>query len=618
MRPAIRSIRFSLILYFLVLLALALGAVSVLSYQASEVSLNQGQEARRDLLKTNFEKDCKEEEERFKTELLNQARLVSREATYQVNAMQRIYAAEAAMTIAGIGGGIVPEGQLTLTRINPILPWETRRQWIFLLSEVLPTTEIQIEEDSLHRDGEASGPEFVQITCGKAIWKSHSLIIADSALPNVDDREFKDKPEEPRFDSVSIPGHPVLARVVVRAPVKIIRLPRGGPGGGSGRWPGPPGSPPGGQPSREPRDARPRDRPQQQQFVEISPISIYVQCANPTTSRDVRLAKLKERYDQDQVDNVGYSRLALMTLRNLLIAIGMATFAAVAVGAWFLAWFGLAPLRRLSDAVSRVSERDFRLKVDGAKLPHELTPIAGRLAHTLQQLGKAFEREKRAAADISHELRTPVAALLTTIEVTLRKPRTAEDYRETLRDCHETGKQMSHLVERMLALAWVDSGGARVSATELDAAELACRCVNLVRPLAEARGLAVRTKVRGTVPATADPDKLREVLVNLLHNAVEYNRPGGSVEVDVRPDAGGVVLEVSDTGIGIPEEIRGSIFERFFRADPSRHATGLHAGLGLAIVREYVELMGGTITVESAVGVGSTFRVRLPRQTDEG
>src|SRR5262249_60020296 len=107
----------------------------------------------------------------------------------------------------------------------------------------------------------------------------------------------------------------------------------------------------------------------------------------------------------------------------------------------------------------------------------------------------------------------------------------------------------------------------------------------------------------------SDVGKLREVLMNLLHNAVEYNRPGGTIDLAARRDGAAAVFEVRDTGIGMTAEVRERIFERFYRADSSRHATGVHAGLGLAIVKEYVARLGGTIAVESEPGVGTTFRV---------
>ena len=114
------------------------------------------------------------------------------------------------------------------------------------------------------------------------------------------------------------------------------------------------------------------------------------------------------------------------------------------------------------------------------------------------------------------------------------------------------------------------------------------------------------------VALRTDPDKLREVLSNLLHNAVEYNKPGGSIDVHVGRKNGSLLLEVADTGIGIRPEARERIFERFYRADPSRQADGMHTGLGLAITKSYVDLLGGSIAVDSTVGAGSRFAVELP------
>jgi heavy metal sensor kinase len=303
---------------------------------------------------------------------------------------------------------------------------------------------------------------------------------------------------------------------------------------------------------------------------------------------------------------------SLRTLRARLLAISGATFAATVVGTWLLVWLGLAPLRRLSEAVSQVSEKDFRLPFKGRRLPAELRPIVERLTQTLRQLEAAFAREKQATADISHELRTPLAALLTTTEVALRKPRPAEEYRELLEDCRLSGQQMNQAVERLLALARLDAGVATMRPERVDVAALARQCAAVVRPLAEARGLSLRVHGGDGAQLVADPDKLREVLTNLLHNAIEYNRPQGSVDLSVARDDGRVRVEVRDTGIGIPPEVREHIFERFYRADTARGEDGMHAGLGLAIVKGYVDLMGGTIRVESAEGQGSTFRLELP------
>jgi heavy metal sensor kinase len=286
----------------------------------------------------------------------------------------------------------------------------------------------------------------------------------------------------------------------------------------------------------------------------------------------------------------------------------------VVVGGYWLMRLGLSPLQRLSEAVSLVSARDFRLPFDEPKLPAELRPIVERLTETLNLLKRAFAREKQAAADISHELRTPLAALLTTIEVALRKPRPIEEYREVLADCHATGQHMNQLVERLLALARIDAGADTMRSRSVEVTAIADQCATMVRPLAEARGLKLNVHRNGPIQFHTDADKLREVINNLLHNAIEYNQPNGSVDLSVERQNGALQVEVRDTGIGIAPEQSAHIFERFYRADPSRHADGMHAGLGLAIVKSYVDLMGGTITVQSTQGKGSTFRLELPIQ----
>ncbi len=316
--------------------------------------------------------------------------------------------------------------------------------------------------------------------------------------------------------------------------------------------------------------------------------------------RDLKIAELAEMTQQELDD-----------LRRQLGWIALATFFSILIGSFLLITLGLAPLSRLSDAVSRVTTRDFRLRIDPEKLPKELMPIAGRLSETLEELGKAFAREKQAAADISHELRTPLAALLTTAEVGLKKTRSVEEYRELLQDCKLSGDQMMQLVERLLALARLDASADRLKTAPVDVGNLAQQCADLVRPLAEARGLDLQVHAGDSLSVLADGSKLREVLTNLLHNAIQYNKPDGSIDLTVERQNGHLLMEVRDTGIGISPEARSHIFERFYRADPSRHSDTPHAGLGLAIVKSYIELMGGRIDVDSS-SEGSTFRVQVP------
>ncbi len=341
--------------------------------------------------------------------------------------------------------------------------------------------------------------------------------------------------------------------------------------------------------------------------------TLYIQYGEDTAKRESDIAKLREQLDRELEDLRNGGDDTLLRLGKQFLLIGVATFVALVFGGFWLIRLGLSPLNRLSDAVSQVSEKDFRLPIDQDGLPRELKPIAGRMAVTLEQLKRVFEREKQAAADISHELRTPVAALLTTLDITLRKPRSAEEYREVLQDCRNSGQQINQLVERLLTLARLDAGADMLRPRDVDVAALTDQCVALVRPLAEARGLSLNVHHNGPAALYADPDKLREVLTNLLHNAIEYNKPNGSIDVQVERSNGTLAMEVRDTGIGISPEARKRIFERFYRADSSRHSGDTpHAGLGLAIVKGYVDLMGGSIDVDSTQGAGTTFRVRLP------
>ena len=359
-------------------------------------------------------------------------------------------------------------------------------------------------------------------------------------------------------------------------------------------------------------------------------LRIIVHVTRPVSELDARLAaRQKERDEQlaalgarlvadekerdnDLVRVRAETRAELDQLRARLIVIGTCTFVALVLGGWFFVARGLSPLSKLSDAVSRVSEKDFHLPVEAAELGRELAPIHARLTQTLTLLQRAFAREKQAVADISHELRTPIAALLATIDVALRKPRTTDQYKTTLEECRLISKQLGQLVERIMTLASLDAGNDHTQTARTDAVELAGGCAAVIRPLAAANNVTVATHFADDLVLETDAAKLREVLMNLLHNAVEYNKPGGTIDLTARRDGASAVFEVRDTGIGMTAEVKEKIFERFYRADAARQATGVHAGLGLAIVKEYVARLGGAIVVESAPGVGTTFRVTIP------
>jgi signal transduction histidine kinase len=620
-----KSIRLSLLVYFLGLLAAALGVASLLAYRTSQRTLAEKKRATEQLIEAQYKERCDEARRRLDEKLLQQARTLARLVDLETN-----------------WGRLVDVHNLRLLGLLTALPgpqgWGLAHNWVgeskgnvlaadvfwaqFPLNNRKSLSAIKLRQGLVFRDDQVA--EFFQIDSSWTNTPYHSPSLAGRSLPlNPRPTDGAEQDPTPEFgDSVlHTSAHPdtaircVLVQATVARIVDVRNLPRyltrprpvrpgrGGPAGPSGpRRGGPP-----------PNWRR-----------EIQTPVIYIQCAANTAPLQEALRGFAQRRDQELAEVEGKADASLSELRRWLFAVGCVTFLAMILGSFWLVRLGLMPLHRLSDAVSRVSPRDFRLPLEQRRLPAELQPIVARLEEMLGQLKRAFAREKQATADISHELRTPLAALLTTIELALRKPRPAEQYREMLQECQLSAQQMNTAVERLLTLARLDAGVDVLRPRAVDVAQLAEQCATMVRPLAEARGLSLHVHAKpapearpgaedeGAVPATTDPDKLREVLTNLLHNAIQYNRPQGSIDVTVGRSNGLLDLEVRDTGIGIAPEARELIFERFYRADPSRGTDGLHAGLGLAIVKEYVGLMGGSIEVESAEGRGSTFRVHLP------
>ncbi|HZY83514.1 MAG TPA: ATP-binding protein [Gemmataceae bacterium] len=640
-----KSIRLSLLVYFLGLLAAALGVASVLAYRTAQRTLVEKKKAAEELVKAQHKERCDEEERRLNEKLVQQAHTLARLVELETNwgrlvAIHDYKVAALLPTLPSFPNGhLLAACWVGQARHNSFAP---EIFWAGFRPNRKSMSTINLRQGLVFKDDQVA--EFFQIDSSwtNAPYRSPSL--RNRSLPLSPNPELiQETDPSPEFKDTVLhtdrqPDTPVrcvlvqatAARVVdirQRLPFYLIR-PRVRPQGVRGReGPAP-------RPGAGPREGPPPGPPMDGRRLFEAPV-IYIQCAAQTSPLEQAKRDLAERREKELADVEADTEASLANLRRWLLTVGCVTFLAAVLGCFLLVRLGLMPLQRLSEAVSRVSPRDFRLPLEPRRLPAELQPIVARLEEMLGQLKRAFAREKQATADISHELRTPLAALLTTIELALRKQRPAEQYREMLQECQLSAQQMNTAVERLLTLARLDAGVAVLRAQSVDAGQLAEQCASVVRPLAEARGLSLTVHNKcaplvaftsradgngggpdgpGTAQVTTDPDKLRELLTNLLHNAVQYNRPNGSIDVTVSRTNGHLDLEVSDTGIGIAPEAREMIFERFYRADPSRGTDGLHAGLGLAIVKEYVGLMGGSIEVESKEGQGSTFRVHLPAQ----
>jgi len=298
-----------------------------------------------------------------------------------------------------------------------------------------------------------------------------------------------------------------------------------------------------------------------------------------------------------------------------LVAAGGAVLALGLGGGWLLTTRAIRPVEEISSAASRISAGNLSERIHVAEPDNELGRLAGVLNSTFGRLEAAFDRQRQFTADASHELRTPLAVLISEAQTALARERTAAEYRETVEACLDTAQQMRRLTESLLELARSDPGSEPIERQPTDIAELAEECAAQLRPLADDRQVQIYCELAPTT-VLVNPDRFRQVLTNLITNAVHYNKPGGEVRMGTRVEAGNVVMAISDTGVGISAEDLPHIFERFYRADKSRARASGHFGLGLAICKAIVEADGGRISVTSVVGTGTTFTVTLPVAKD--
>jgi heavy metal sensor kinase len=309
--------------------------------------------------------------------------------------------------------------------------------------------------------------------------------------------------------------------------------------------------------------------------------------------------------------SVGHLLASLALLLPLVVALAIA-------GGLFLAGRALDPIDRITRTAARIgAERDLRRRVG---LPHTGDEV-GRLAATfdamLEQLERAFERERQFTADVAHELRTPLAALISQADVALSRRRSAEAYRQALEAIQRDSTRLAQLVEQMLQVARADAGQQPLVFERLDLGQLAVEVVRSLEPLAAERGVCLETAAGEAVWVRGDQVQLAQALTDLVDNGIRYVQTGGQVYVAVRGVVGVAEVRVADTGPGITAEHLPRLFDRFYRADASRAHQGGGAGLGLAICRWIIEAHGGQIAVQSELGRGTTFTVHLPLATPD-
>ncbi|MEI8289675.1 MAG: ATP-binding protein [Verrucomicrobiota bacterium] len=338
------------------------------------------------------------------------------------------------------------------------------------------------------------------------------------------------------------------------------------------------------------------------------------QPATPSTSGMIREIVQKMPQGMDTVVRVGCSiapemkELQITALK--LAGVGGVVLFFGLTGGWWLVGRALKPVTIISATAAKISAGDLSQRIEVDEVESELGQLAAVLNSTFARLESAFAQQRQFASDAAHELRTPVSVILTQTQSALNRERDAASYRQTIEACQRAAQRMRKLIETLLELARFDAGQEALKRLSFDFSRSISGCADLVRPLAEARGVRIFSEL-SPVAIIGDPERLEQVVTNLLTNAIQYNQPAGEARVKLAAEGGLAVLTIADTGQGIAPDDLPRVFERFYRGDKSRTGGG-NAGLGLSICKSIIEAHGGTIEVMSGQNIGTTFIVRLP------
>jgi heavy metal sensor kinase len=306
----------------------------------------------------------------------------------------------------------------------------------------------------------------------------------------------------------------------------------------------------------------------------------------------------------------GPEKSASRLLVLLLLALP-AALVVTALGGWWLAKKALRPVERMTTQAEEIGVERLEERIPVPPTRDEVAHLAKTLNSMLERLQRGVNEKRRLVADASHELRTPLAAMQAELDVTLDYEELSPEARAVLISTREEVDRMAGLVANLLTLASIDEGRLSLQAERVDLSEVARAAVGGLEQVAAGAGVDLSVDGQGAT-AIGDEERLREVVVNLVENAIKFSEAGASVHVVTSHTEREAVMRVTDTGPGIPTDARERVFERFWRADQSRAYNGGGSGLGLSICQEIVKAHGGRIWVEGEEGEGACFCVALP------
>lgn len=304
-------------------------------------------------------------------------------------------------------------------------------------------------------------------------------------------------------------------------------------------------------------------------------------------------------------------------LHQLLLIMLIAVPAALlvtSVGGLFLANKALRPVDGITQIARRIGSGDLSQRIRIKRVNDEIGRLASTFNEMIAKLQESFRQVKRFTADASHELKTPLTILRGEVEVGLKKKRNLGEYRQILASNLEEIDRMSRIVDDLLTLSRADMGEFKLEREEVDLSCLAREVWEDLQLLAQEKGVHLQYMNDGFSKVEGDPLLLRQLILNLVENGVKYTPSGGEVELRVRGslEKKTVIIQVSDTGVGIDQEDLERVFDRFFRVDKARLRKTGGTGLGLSICRWIAQAHQGQIGVESLPGKGSAFTVSIP------
>jgi heavy metal sensor kinase len=272
----------------------------------------------------------------------------------------------------------------------------------------------------------------------------------------------------------------------------------------------------------------------------------------------------------------------------------------------------LRPVEEITRSAEGITSRHLGERLPVPPTGDEFEHLSQALNRMIARLDEAFQHNRRFLADASHELRTPLTILRSELEAMVQRPELDAELQGTLDNLLAEVERLARIVENLLALSRLDAGLLPADSAPFDLAKLVATTAEQMCLLAEDKGVKITCQTPAPVWVEGDRGKFKQVIVNLLDNAINYTPSGGAVTLAVREAGGEAVCEVSDNGIGIPAAALPQVFDRFFRVDQARNRELGGAGIGLSIVKAICTAHNGRVEVESTEGRGSCFRVHLP------